>query len=251
MKPKVFVYPDLEALSRVAAEEMVKVAQAAIEHRGRFSLVLSGGSTPRPLYRLLAKEQDRIRWDRVDLFWGDERHVSPDDPRSNYRMARETLLDHVPIPAENIHPMPTDRPDPDETARDYQALLKDHFPKDWPRFDLVLLGMGADGHIASLFPGSSALDEKDRWVLAVRAPVEPPRRLTLTLPVFNHSSLIFVLVAGKVKAGALHRALAGPRDPKTSPAVGVQPAEGSVIWWTDEAAATFLGPAIRSPSTPV
>lgn len=245
MKPVAHVYQDLEALSRAVARELEGVARMAIDAQGRFSLVLSGGSTPRLLYRLLAGEfGDRIRWQNVHLFWGDERYVPPDDPHSNYRMVKETFLEQLPLLPHNVHPMPTTHANPDDAARAYESVLDQYFPGSWPHFDLMLLGLAADGHIASLFPGSAALDERSRRVVAVRAPVDPPQRLTLTLPVFNHAARIYFLVAGKMKAGALHRVLVGPCDPRTCPALGVRPEAGTVTWWVDEAAATFI-PAIR------
>ena len=246
-KPAVQVYPSIDALSRAVAERVAAVARAAAVDRGTFSLVLSGGSTPRSLYRLLGStHRDQIPWDRTEIFWGDERYVPPEDPRSNYRMTHETLLVHVRISGQQIHPMPTASENPEEAATEYEAILRRRFPTERPRFDLVLLGLASDGHIASLFPGSPALDEQQRWVAAVRAPADPPRRLTLTLPAINGAAHIFFLVAGKAKAGALHRAVVGPCDLRTCPAVGVQPPAGSVIWWVDETAATFLGAAART-----
>jgi 6-phosphogluconolactonase len=245
--PSVHVLPDIEAVSRAAAEGIVRIIRSAVSHSGECSVVLSGGTTPRSLYRLLgAAYQNEIPWKSVHLFWGDERYVPPDDPASNFRMVRETLLDAISIPGTNLHPMSTGRPDPDASAREYEALLNQRFNGDWPRFDLILLGLAPDGHIASLFPGSKALLEDKRRVVAVRVPKEPPQRLTLTLPAINRAAHVYFLVAGKTKAGALHRALVGPCDVQTCPAVGVKPTDGAVTWWVDEAAATFLGAAVRT-----
>ncbi len=250
-KPVVYVYPDVDTLSRAAAHALVARVRSAVEAEGRCALALSGGTTPRTLYRLLASAfSAQVPWGQVDLFWGDERYVSPDDPRSNFAMGRETLLKHIPIPETNVHPMSTSAADPEDAARAYDALLAKRFPGPWPRFDVVLLGLAADGHLASLFPGSAALKLTDRRVAAVRVPADPPRRLTITLPVINHAAGVFFLVAGKGKAGAVHRVLVGPCDPTTCPAAGVQPVAGDVIWWVDEGAATFLGPAVRAPSPP-
>lgn len=238
LTPDVRVFPNLEALSREAARDLTENIAATAAEAGRFTLVLAGGSTPRALYRLLASEhRDQIPWAQVHLFWGDERYVPQDDPRSNYRLAREALLDHVPIPPEHVHPMPTDFPDPDAAARAYEDMLRSRFASPWPRFDAVLLGLGTDGHTASLFPGSPALEEQERWVAAVRAPVEPSLRLTLTLPVLNHAAHVSFLVAGEDKAPALHRVLAGAPHPRTCPAAGVRPHSGDLIWWVDSAAA--------------
>lgn len=247
MPARVYVYPDLESLSRAVARDVVGAARAAVADHGRFFLALPGGTTPRLLYRLLAQEfRAQIPWERVELFWGDERYVPKDHLQSNYRVVKETLLDHVPVPAQNVHPMPTDRADPAEAARLYEAELKAVFGETL-RFDLVLLGLASDGHMASLFPGSRALDEATRWVVAVRVPAEPPRRLTLTFPVLNSAAQVFFLVAGLAKAGALHRALVGTTDVRLGPATGIRPASGSVTWWVDSAAASMLPPTVRSP----
>ncbi len=238
LSPDVRVYPDLETLSRAVARDLAERITTIVAGEGRFTLALAGGSTPRPLYRLLADEhRDQIPWARVHLFWVDERYVPQDDPRSNYRLAREALLDHVPIPAENVHQMSTDFPDSDAAARAYEDMLRSRFASPWPRFDAVLLGLGTDGHTASLFPGSPALEEQERWVVAVRAPVEPSLRLTLTLPVLNHAAHVSFLVAGENKAPALHQVRAGAPQPRICPAAGVRPHSGDLIWWVDSAAA--------------
>jgi 6-phosphogluconolactonase len=232
------VYPTIIELSLRAAEAAVETIKHAVQRAGRCSLVLSGGSTPRTLFTLLASQfKDQIPWARVHVFWGDERYVPPDDPRSNYGMARDTLLDHVPCPAANIHPMPTNFPDPDDAARDYEATLRREFAEERPRFDLVLLGIGPEGHTASLFPGAPALHERTRWVLPVTAPAEPPLRLTLTLPALSQSANAYFLVAGADKSRALHHVLTGSADPATCPAAGVRLANGTLIWWVDRAAA--------------
>lgn len=232
------VCADLNELGLRAAECAVDTINDAVRRHGRCTLVLSGGSTPRTLYELLAsKYRDQIPWADVHLFWGDERYVPAHDPDSNYRMAGEALLDHVPCPAANVHPMPTHFPSPDAAARDYERTLRGYFDGDWPHFDLVLLGIGEDAHTASLFPGSPALEERTRWVVAARAPVGPPQRLTLTLPAITPAANIYVLVAGSKKAGALRRVLTGMPDLHTYPAAAIQSAEGTLIWWVDRAAA--------------
>ena len=187
---------------------------------------------------LLASQfRDRIPWEHVHVFWGDEPYVPADDPQSNYRMARQTLLDHVACPAANVHPMLTHFATPDLAARDYEATLKNCFQGDWPRFDLVLLGLGNDGHTASLFPGSPALEESTRWVIAVQAPADPRSRLTLTLPVLNRAATAYFLVAGPSKAPALHHALSRTADSNMYPAAGVRLDKGTVVWWVDRDAA--------------
>jgi 6-phosphogluconolactonase len=239
--PDVRVYPDLEALSREAAAGLVDVVASTISAGRQVSLVLVGGNTPRALYRLLAaKHRHQIAWSRVHLFWGDERYVPPDDPHSNFRMARETLIEKVPIPPDNVHPMPTHLPVPDDAARAYETLLRTHFPGGRSRFDLALLGLGIDGHTASLFPNALAVDEHECWAVAARAPVEPAQRLTLTLPALNDAVRVWFLVAGSDKARALRLAVAEHSDPRHCPASGVRPTEGTVTWWTDRRAAAML-----------
>jgi 6-phosphogluconolactonase len=228
-------------LSRRAAEAAVATINGAVRAAGICSIVLSGGSTPRALYGLLASEfQAQIPWANVQVFWGDERYVPPEDPRSNYRSAKETLLDHVPCPPANVHPMPTHFPSADVAARDYESTLRNHFGGEWPDFDVVLLGMGDDGHTASLFPGSLALAERTRWVAAVRAPVEPHVRLTLTLPALTRATAIYVLVAGVAKADAVRHVFEGAGDWIKYPAAGLRVAEESVIWWADREAAALI-----------
>jgi len=238
---EVRVYPDLESLSREVAEEIIRLAQANVAERGRFTLALAGGETPRTLYRLLAREyREQVPWPQVHLFWGDERYVPPDDAQSNYHMVREALLNDAPLPVGNVHPMSTHFPDPEEAAGAYEATLRAHFQGPWPRLDLMLLGLGADGHVASLFPGSAALREQRRAVVAVREPQTGPARLTLTFPVFNNASCIYILVTGKKKAEALARALAPGGDPLRCPARGIRPHTGELVWWTDREAASLV-----------
>jgi 6-phosphogluconolactonase len=240
IKPDLRVCADLADLSRRAAEAAVGVINDAVGAAGRCSFVLSGGSTPRTLYQLLASDyRARIPWANVHIFWGDERYVAREDPGSNYRMAREALLDHVPCPAANIHPMLTHFPSPDVAARDYERTLRDQFAGEWPHFDLVLLGMGDDGHTASLFPGSLALAERTRWVVGARAPVEPHVRLTLTLPALTRGAAVHVLVSGAGKADALRHVLEGAGDWIKYPAAGVRLGTASVIWWADREAAAL------------
>lgn len=235
------VFPDLEVASRECTRAIIDVITQWTRGGHRVALALAGGETPRALYRCLATEhRDAVPWGRVHLFWGDERYVPPDDPRSNYRLVQDSLLRDVPIPRDNVHPMPTHFPDPRDAARAYEQDLRTHFPAPWPRVDLILLGIGPDGHTASLFPGSPALSEQDRWVVDVRAPVDPPVRLTLTLPVLNHAAAVFFLVAGTAKADAVRRALTGPLDPLACPAGAVRPVGADPIWWLDDAAAALI-----------
>src|SRR5207244_6663426 len=241
MNHDVRVLTDMDELSLLAAEALVRTINESVQTNGSFSLALSGGNTPRTLYRLLSSQfRDQIPWAKVHVFWGDERYVPPGDPQSNYRTARETLLDAVPCPTGNVHPMPTELPDPDVAARNYEKTLRSYFSKDWPRFDLILLGIGEEGHTASLFPGSPALEETRRWVVAVKAPSEPPLRLTLRLPALIQAANVYFLVAGSNKAQALYHILNGSPDPKNYPAAGVRLARGTVIWWVDREAAALV-----------
>jgi 6-phosphogluconolactonase len=236
------VYDTLDALSDGVAAAIAATVHDVVDARGCCSLLLAGGSTPRAAYDLLAtRYRDRVPWDRVHLFWGDERVVPPDDPRSNARMAREALVGRVPCPAANVHPIPTELPSADEAALGYEATLRGHFPDNHPVFDLALLGLGADAHTASIFPGSRALTDTDRWVMAVTAPVELPVRITLTMHALTAATRLYVLTAGADKAAALRHALDPAADPARYPAAALQRAGGRVIWWVDRAAASDSG----------
>ena len=237
-KPDVRVVDDLEALSRRAAESAVGIISDAIQRTGRCSLVLSGGATPVRFHQVLASTfRDAVVWPHVHVFWSDERYVPHESPQSNYRMAKYTLLDQVPCPASNVHPMPTHFANPDAAARDYEATLERYWAGEDPRLDLVLLGMGLEGHTASLFPGAPALQEQQRWVVAVTVPAEPPLRLTLTLPALARSAHAHFLVAGSDKTDALRHVLSGSADPTAYPAAGVGATQGPVVWWLDRDAA--------------
>ena len=200
---------DSAALPPVAAQRVAQAIKQAIAHHGRASVMLAGGGTPRAVYRELAQQQN-LPWDRVEIFFGDERAVPPTDPESNYHMAREALLDAVPIPPAQIHRLPAERPDRDAAAAEYAALLPEHL-------DLLLLGIGEDGHTASLFPGSSALNQTAK-VVAVMGPKPPPLRLTITPPVIAAAITKIVFASGSGKAPAVARALNGPGRPAECPA---------------------------------
>jgi len=240
MKMETRVFPDLDALSRGALEELLRVMRDAIKQRGRFSIALSGGHTPAKLYALWAFAENfgvHTPWERVHLFWGDERYVPPDDPLSNYRMARETLIEHVPIPPGNVHAVPTTLPTGDQVAEAYETELRAFFGSEPPAFDLQLLGLGTEGHTASIFPDSPALEEKRRWVMPVEAPAKPPHRVTLTPAVLNQGRHTFFIVAGRDKREIL-KALRNEPSPESSPypAARVQPS-GGTLWLLDQAAA--------------
>jgi 6-phosphogluconolactonase len=235
------VYPDLDSLSRAAAALVVKQANLAVAARGRFSIALSGGNTPRRTYELLAGAPwvDQAPWDRVHVFWGDERCVPLDDPRSNARLAKEAWLDHVPIPADQIHPLDCAN-DPAAAAGHYEAQLRAFFAGQSPILDLVLLGLGDNGHTASLFPGTSVLAERERWAAAVSPAGTDLHRVTLTAPLINQAALVAFLVSGHSKAGVLKEVLHGPYDPERLPAQLIRPQNGELLWLTDLAAAAQL-----------
>jgi 6-phosphogluconolactonase len=247
---QVLVYSTREALMAAAAERFAAAAGEAIGARRRFVVALSGGATPRRLYLQLGAEPyaSRVQWPQIDVYWGDERAVPPDDPASNYCIALQTLLDRVALRPERIHRIHGED-DPEAAAVAYERLLREAFatpagpPRDdaGARFDLVLLGLGTDGHTASLFPGGAALDERVRWVTAEVAPPLPPPRVTLTPPVLNAAAEVVFLVAGPEKAPALRQVLHGPSRPELWPAQLVAPRSGRLVWLVDRDAAAELG----------
>jgi 6-phosphogluconolactonase len=235
------VCPDVADLSRKAALEFVRLAQRSAGTGGRFTVALSGGSTPKSLYSLLASDAFRgqIPWAQIHFFWGDERCVPPDHPDSNYRMAHESLLAKASVPKENIHRIETEL-EPEVAAEKYEREIREFFRLSGsalPRFDLILLGLGDDGHTASLFPGSAALDETSRLVVATYVEKLKTYRISMTLPVLNHAANIFFLVAGESKAGAARDVLRRSRD---LPARRIAPVDGRLVWFLDQAAAAFL-----------
>ena len=238
MKMDTRVLPDLDAVSRAALDEVLEAMRAAIKETGKFSIALAGGHTPARLYALWAAAEGATPWRQVHFFWGDERYVPHTDPLSNYRMAEQAhLFDR--IPASNVHPMggPEDFPTPAKAAQAYEGELRRFFQPAAPAFDVVLLGLGVEGHTASLFPGSPALKEQKSWVAAVQAPATPPLRLTLTPVVLNQARNTFFLICGQDKREIL-RALANelPSAPSQYPAGMIRPG-GRVLWFLDEAAA--------------
>jgi 6-phosphogluconolactonase len=243
------ILPDAEAVGMRAADLLAMAAQEAAAARGRFAVALSGGETPQVLYRLLARQQfsQKVPWRRVHLYWGDERCVAPDDPASNYGMARDTFIKHVPIAPANVHRMHGED-EPEAAAKAYEAELRALAAQERPAsgtpvFDLVLLGLGADGHTASLFPRSDALTAEDRFCVATQAPDGSPR-LTVTAPVINAARRVWFLVSGAGKAGMLAEVLEGLRVPLAVPAQGVAPVHGTLTWLVDEAAAAELSPNV-------
>lgn len=246
MNPEICIERDQASLNRAAAERFVRYAGQVVEKRGRFCVALAGGSTPHGLYMLLA-EDARLRaavpWAKTHFFWGDERQVPPDHADSNYRMVHELLLSRVPVPSDNVHRIAGEAADPECAAQDYERHLREFFQlstTDFPRFDLTLLGLGADGHTASLFPGSTALEGRRRLVVTGVSPAGVAARISLSVPVFNNAKWVAFLVSGKDKAEAVRNALCGSHDPMRQPAQLVAPVHGRLLWMLDAAAASLL-----------
>ena len=243
--PEIEILPTLDAVGRRAADQFSGLAEHAIRKRGRFVVALSGGSTPKPMNVLLATEPlaRRIDWSKVFVFWSDDRCVSPDNPESNYRMARETLLSRVSIPDGNIHRIQGEY-SPEHAARTYEDELHDFFgAQALPRFDLILLGLGDDGHTASLFPGTPGVRENRRWAVAVKhdsPPLPLVDRVTFTPPIINAAANVTFLVSGGGKAERLYQVLHEPYNPDRLPAQVVRPKDGKLFWLLDEAAAAKI-----------
>jgi len=241
------VYPDVDALAKGAAMDLIRMAQRSVAERGIFTLALAGGSTPRKLYSLLASDPafGNFPWDKTHLFFGDERHVPPSHLDSNYLMVSNTLLTSGLVPAANVHRVRAELPDANQAAADYDVELRTFFTQALrfnlcPRFDLILLGMGNDGHTASLFPGSKGLEEKERWVVANWVEKFNSARITFTLPVLNAARAVCLLVAGADKADMLHEVLVASRNQVIYPVQRVQPLDGTKVWLLDRPAAARL-----------
>ena len=243
------ILSDGDALAARAADLFAQAAQEAAAARGRFAVALSGGASPQPLYRLLARQQftQKVPWRRVHLYWGDERCVPPDDAASNYGLAERLFIRHVPVLAENVHRVHGEEGAERAAAayeQELRALAARERPvSELPVFDLVLLGLGADGHTASLFPHSPALEEVERLAVATEAPGGSPR-VTVTFPVIGAARRVWFIVGGADKAGMVAEVLEGLRVPKAVPAQAVAPVKGSLSWLLDEAAASELSPAV-------
>lgn len=236
------VVPDLAALNRAAAGEFARCAEDAIREHGRFAVALSGGNTPRAVYALLASEyRTALPWKNMFIFFGDERHVPPEDAASNYRMANESLLSRVPIPPQNIYRIQAEL-DAERAAEHYEETLKIFFKLkigELPRFDLVMLGMGEDGHTASLFPGTQALQESTRLVVANRVEKLGTERITLTLPALNAAAEVLVIIAGQNKAEILNR-IVHSRGTVEFPIQLVRPKNGRSLWIVEQQAAKSI-----------
>lgn len=241
----VTVCADPEQAAFMAAELVADAATGAVAARGRFVIALAGGSTPRLLYEILAAPEeedgvsDEIAWGRVHVFWSDERAVPPDHPDSNYRMAREALLDHVPVPPEQVHRVPTEHP-AGQAAERYEAEVRRLFDKSDPVFDLVLLGLGADAHTASLFPGSPLVDEATRLIAAAEVGPGGSSRVTFTPALINLARHVVFVVCGIEKAAAVASVIEGSGEARACPARAVRPADGAVTWILDRAAASRM-----------
>lgn len=240
VKPEIKIFDTIEAQNQATAAAIIKLIAHTLSDNTTFSLVLAGGNTPRQLYEVICAQHRRsVAWKKVRFYLGDERYVPHDHRQSNFRMIRESLLSKLPVPSENIFPMPINYTVIADAARAYESILRSHFNSDWPQFDLALLGLGADCHTASLFPGSPVLAEQTRWVAAATADKEPRQRLTLTLPAINHAKNIFFVVDGSEKAAAVKKALAADAEP-ICPAAMVRPESGLTTWWLDKMAAADL-----------
>jgi 6-phosphogluconolactonase len=243
IKPDVRIFGDLASLSEAAALLFIDSSARAIVDRGRFLVALSGGNTPLKLYELLAQSpyREQVDWPSVHVFWGDERCVPPEDLENNYRQARDVLLGRVPIPTENVHRVPSDL-EPEAAALNYALVLKQFAspPLDWPRFDLVLLGMGEDGHTASLFPGSEVNVSAPTSAVTAQYQNRPARRVTLTPSVFNAARRIIFLVSGESKSETLASVLYGEYHLEQLPAQRIHPTDGELIWLVDRNAASKL-----------
>jgi len=245
---KYYVEPDSAALARRAVEYFVEMAGEAVEAQGRAHIAISGGSTPKAAFELLADStqpwRSRMPWEKLNLYWVDERSVPPDDAQSNYRMTREALMDHVPLSPEQIHRIEGEL-EPEAAAVRYEEELRSSFHLDGagsPRFDLVALGLGSDGHTASLFPHSQAIHETNRLVVANRVPQTGASRVTLTWPMINRARSVFFLVSGQEKASVLKEVLTGPHDPERLPSQLIWPSSGILTLILDKAAAALLPP---------
>jgi len=246
LEPHIRIFPTVQALSEAAAIELARLSSDSIAQRGRFMLALSGGSTPRTLYELLGKNyRNSIDWQYVHIFWGDERYIPHENPESNYFLAKKSFLGYIEIPIENIHPIPTSYSSPEEAARTYDHELKDIFGEIKPEFDLILLGLGSDGHTASLFPGLKFENDDSRNVIVTESPAGPRIRISLTMNTINRARNIFFLVEGEEKAGILKKVLnCIQEDQPNFPASRVNPI-GIVTWFVDRTAIKEWGQPLK------
>jgi 6-phosphogluconolactonase len=235
------ILPTSEDLARAAAEHFVARSREAVEQRGSFTVALSGGSTPKLLFELLADPnepfRDQISWSNIRFFWSDERHVPPDHPESNYRMANEAMLSRVPVAKDNVHRVPSENPNAAEAASQYEQTLIETSQQTLPRLDLILLGLGPDGHTASIFPGSEVLHETQRLVAAPFVEKFQSYRITMTLPLLNNGASVVFLVSGSEKAKIVKEIFGGPQK---YPAQAVKPTNGELLWMLDKDAGSEI-----------
>ena len=248
---EVQILADANAIAQTAAAEFLQAAREAVQKKDSFRVALAGGSTPKALYELLSNNpllQAMVPWRKMQVFFGDERHVSPDDVQSNFRMATEAMLSKVPVNAKQVHRIKGEMANAAEAAEEYEEEMRAslHLESDQlPRFDLVLLGMGPEGHTASLFPGTKALREQRRLVVSNWVGKLYTDRITLTPPVLNNAARVIFLVHGAEKAPALKAVLEGPHEPEQLPAQMIQPKKGRVLWLVDPTAASMLEPPTK------
>ena len=246
---EIYIFPDAAAIAKRASEIFIESAKSAVADHGVFNVALSGGSTPKALNILVAAEplRSQVTWDKLRIFFGDERHAGPADPDSNYRMTNETLLSKAPLKPEQVHRIMGEYPDTERAAKEYEQLLRDQFKPSadqLPRFDLMFLGMGDEGHTLSLFPGTKALHDKGRLVMSNWVGKLYTDRITCTAPVANNSALVVFMVAGAAKAPALKAVLEGPHEPEQLPSQLINPTSGKLLWLLDTAAASMLSKEI-------
>lgn len=245
------ILADANSIAQTAAAEFLQAAEEAVRERGAFSVALAGGSTPKTLYGLLASNpllQAKVPWRKVQFFFGDERHVPPDNPESNFRMANEAMLAKAPIDSKQVHRVKAEKRNAAESAAEYEDDLRASFALaagQFPRFDLVLLGMGPEGHTASLFPGTKALKEERSLVVSNWVGKLYTDRITLTPPVLNNAARVVFMVHGVEKAPALKAVLEGPYEPDQLPAQVIRPKQGKVLWLVDPTAASMLVPKVK------
>ena len=251
MNREVQILPDGAAIANRAAEKIIEAASIAVKQKGAFTISLAGGSTPKTLYGLLATDpvfKSQMPWDKTQFFFGDERHVPPDHSESNYRMANESMLSKVSLRPEQVHRVKGEIPDAEKAALEYEQTLSSHFklaPGQLPRFDVVLLGMGAEGHTLSLFPGTKALHDNGRLVMSNWIGKLYTERVTITAPVANNSGLAMFMVTKADKALALKGVLEGPFEPEQLPSQLIQPKNGKLLWLVDTTAGSKLSAGIR------
>src|SRR6266436_3176262 len=248
---EVRILADANSIAQTAAAEFLEAAQQAVSEKGLFSVALAGGSTPKALYGLLATNpllQAKVPWSKIQFFFGDERHVTPTDEESNFRMAEEAMLGKAPVDPKQVHRIKGEKRNAAQAAEEYEQDLRASFrlqAGEFPRFDLVLLGMGPEGHTASLFPGTKALKEERRLVVSNWVGKFYTDRITLTPPVLNNAARVIFMVHGEEKSPALKAVLEGPYEPDQLPAQIIKPREGKVLWLVDPSAAAMLAPQAK------